>query len=104
MNIYLLYCTHLLIFFASLLAVIFTDIMANCGKYLNIAKAKSLRCDRCNVWFHHQCQGVATVMYQMLVETDLLWFCSECHKKIRGDLARVQNMEEELRQLKSNTP
>jgi len=41
-------------------------------------KQKALCCDTCNVWYHANCQGMSSIMYQYMDSSNVSWDCIQC--------------------------
>ncbi|KAI8517480.1 hypothetical protein Bbelb_060610 [Branchiostoma belcheri] len=49
----------------------------SCGKAVTF-KHKGVCCDRCDYWFHHDCQGLSSNMYSYLGNSNVSWVCLNC--------------------------
>lgn len=59
---------------------------SNCKTCKDIVKndARGLQCDKCEGWYHAECQQVSRDMYKVLqVYEDEVWYCKGCKAKSR---------------------
>ncbi|XP_019618466.1 PREDICTED: uncharacterized protein LOC109465549 [Branchiostoma belcheri] len=49
----------------------------SCGKAVTF-KHKAVCCDKCDFWFHHDCQGLSSFMYSYLGNSNVSWICLNC--------------------------
>ena len=50
-----------------------------CSKAVRLSKTvRSVACTECEVWYHIDCLGMATAVYEPLETTDVSWYCCNC--------------------------
>ena len=50
-----------------------------CGKAVRWSRTiRSVACNDCEVWFHKDCLGMSTAVYEPLEATDVSWYCCNC--------------------------
>ena len=50
-----------------------------CSKAVRWSKTvRSVACTECEVWYHIDCLGMATAVYEPLETTDVSWYCCNC--------------------------
>ena len=50
-----------------------------CGKAVRWSRTiRSVACNDCEIWFHKDCLGMSTAVYEPLEATDVSWYCCNC--------------------------
>ena len=73
-----------------------------CGIEYGQPDDKLLECQRCKLHYCIKCLGKSEAEYNILTESDLMWFCTKCRERVEKDIVTDLKIEEKCNKIIEN--